>query len=145
MCFLDVYRRRMQKARQNGFKAHWTVTLGTDPTLRIQRLNESVKALRIGIDQVHALLPRTTPSLEQVAGLLEGPDATPTNRENSRRLRDLAQRLRDDQTEADRRWVEQRQQQREAEIERKLRIQRQVEAELQKRGIRLAPARQEAA
>lgn len=30
MCFLDVYRRNVQDARQNGLKAHWTPTLGAD-------------------------------------------------------------------------------------------------------------------
>ena len=146
MCFLDVYRRRMQEARQNGLKAHWTVTLGDDPTLRIQRLNESVKALRIDVDHAQSLLPGQTPvSLDQVAGLLEGPEASPQDVDTSRRFRDLAQRLRDSRVESDRCWAEQRQQQREAEIERKRQIQAQVEAELQRREIRTAATRQEAA
>ena len=146
MCFLDVYRRRTQEARQNGLKAHWTVTLGDDPTLRVQRLNESVKALRIDVDHAQSLLPGPVPvSLDTVAGLLEGPEASPQDVDTSRRFRDLAQQLRDSRVESDRRWAEQRQQQREAEIERKRQIQMQVEAELQRRGIRTAPVQQEAA
>ena len=146
MCFLDVYRCQLQEARQNGFKARWSVTLGVDPTLRVQRLNEAVAALKISADHAHSLLPSPTPvSLEAVAGLLEGPEASPQDVDTSRRFRDLAQRLRDSRVESDRRWAEQRQQQREAEIERKRQIQAQVEAELQKREIRTAPTQQEAA
>ena len=110
MCFLDVYRRRIQDARQSGSQAHWTVTLA-DPQLRIQRLSETVAACRIDADQARWLLPGPTPaSLAQVAGLLEGPDASPQDLTTSQRLRDLAQMLRDLRVESDHRWVEHRQQ-----------------------------------
>jgi len=146
MCFLDVYCRQVLEARQNGFKAHWTVTLGADPTLRVQRLNESVKALRIDVDHAQSLLPGPVPvSLDTVAGWLEGPEASPQDVDTSQRFRNLAQQIRDSRVESDHRWAEQRQQQREAEIERKRQIQAQVEAELQRREIRTATAQQEAA
>ena len=136
MCFLDVYRRRMAEAHQNGFKAHWTPTLGADPALRVQRLNEAVAARRIGIDQARSLLPGPTlGSLDQVAGLLEGPEASPQDLNTSQRFRNLAQRLRDDKTETDRRWVEQRQRQREAKAEQRRQQMTVIEAELAKRGI----------
>ena len=103
MCFLDVYRRRIQDARQSGSQAHWTATLA-DPQLRIQRLSETVAACRIDADQARWLLPGPTPaSLAQVAGLLEGPDASPQNLTTSQRLRDLAQMLRDLRVESDHR------------------------------------------
>ena len=140
MCFLDVYRRRIQDARQNGFKAHWTVTLGADPTLRIQRLQEAVAARRISSDYAHSLLPGpTTVSLDSVAGLLEGPDASPQDRQTASRFRDLAQMVRNMSAESDRQWAEQRQQEREAAAKQKRQAMAAAEAELQKRGILVAP------
>ena len=136
MCFLDVYRRRMLDARQRGNPAHWTVTLGTDPTLRMQRLNEAVAARRIDVDQARSLLPGQTPvSLDAVAGLLEGPEANPQDLNTSQRLRGLAQMIRKSQADADAHWVEQRQQQREAEAEQKRQAMAAIEAELARRGI----------
>ncbi len=136
MCFLDVYRRRIQDARQRGNPAHWSVTLGADPQLRIQRLSEAVAARRIDADQARWLLPGPPlASLAQVAGLLEGPDASLQERNTSQRLRGLAQMIRKSQADADAHWVEQRQQQREAEAEQKRQMQAHVEAELLKRGI----------
>ena len=136
MCFLDVYRRRMTEARQNGFKAHWTLTLGTDPTLRVQRLNEALAARRIGMDQARSLLPGPTlGSLDQVAGLLEGPDASPHDRNTAQRLHGLAEMVRDLRMESDRRWAEQRLQEREAEAEQRRQQRAAIEAELVKRGI----------
>ena len=136
MCFLDVYRRRMQDARQRGNPAHWTVTLGTDPQLRIQRLNEAVAARRIAVDQARWLLPGQTPvSLAQVAGLLEGPEASPQDDITSQRLRDLAQMLRDRRAESDRRWTEQRQREHTARAEQKRQVIAAIEAELARRGL----------
>jgi hypothetical protein len=140
MCFLDVYRRRIQDARQSGRRAHWTVTLGTDPTLRVQRLNEAVTARRIGMDQARSLLPGPTPtSIDHVAGLLEGPDASPQDLTTSQRLRDLAQMLRDLRVESDRRWAEQRQQQRESAAEQQRQALAAAEAELLKRELPTVP------
>lgn len=136
MCFLDVYRRRMQDARQRGNPAHWSVTLGTDPQLRIQRLNEAVAARRIAVDQARLLLPGPTPaSLDEVAGWLEGPEANPQDLNTPQRLHGMAQMIRQSQAEADRCWVEQRQQQREAEAEQKRQLMVTIEAELARRGI----------
>ena len=136
MCFLDVYRRRMQDARQRGNPAHWTVTLGTDPQLRIQRLNEAVAARRIAVDQARSLLSGPTPaSLDSVAGLLAGPDASPHDRDTSQRLHGLAEMVRNLSAARDRRWAEQRQQQREAAAEQRRQMIAAMEAELARRGL----------
>ena len=136
MAFLDVYRRRIQDARQNGLKAHWTPTLGTDPQLRIQRLQEAVAARRISADQARTLLPGPTPtSLDHVAGLLEGPDASPPEQQTAARLRDLAQMIRKIQADADADWAEQRQQQRESAAEQKRQVIAAIEAELARRRV----------
>ncbi len=146
MCFLDVYRRRIQDARQSGSQAHWTVTLGTDPTLRVQRLNEAVTARRIGMDQARSLLPGpTSASLDAVAGLLEGPEASPQDLTTSQRLRGMAQMLRDLRAESDRSWVEQRMQEREAEAEQKRQAIATAETECAKRGIHAVPLDQQKA
>lgn len=136
MCFLDVYRRRTQEARQNGFKAHWTVTLGADPTLRIQRLQEAVAARRISVDHAHSLLPGPTPtSLDAVAGLLEGPEASWQDITTSQRLRAMAELIRSNSAAAEQRRAEHRQQQREAEVEKKRQAMAAVEAELARRRV----------
>ena len=142
MCFLDVYRSRIQDARQNGFKAHWTVTLGADPTLRVQRLQEAVTAHRISADQARALLPGPTPvSLDSVAGLLEGPDASPAERQTASRFSDLAQLLRDLRVDSDRQWAEQH----EAKAETRKQALAAAEAELLQRELRTAPNPQQKA
>ena len=136
MCFLDVYRRRMQDARQRGNPAHWTVTLGTDPQLRIQRLNEAVAARRIAVDQARWLLPGQTPvSLDAVAGLLEGPDGASPDPTAVARLHGLAAMIRDHQAGVARHGAEQRQQQREAAAEQKRQVIAAMEAELARRGL----------
>ena len=146
MCFLDVYRRRTQEARQNGFKAHWTPTLGTDPTLRIQRLQEAVAARRISVDHAHSLLPGPTPtSLDAVAGLLEGPEASWQDITTSQRLRAMAEMVRNLSAAHDRRWAEQRQQEREAAAEQKRQAIAIAEAELLRRGVIPIPNPQKAA
>ena len=136
MCFLDGYRRRIQEARQTAKKAHWTVTLGDDPTLRVQRLNEAVTARRISADHAQSLLAGPTDtSLDQVAGLLEGPDASPHDRDTSQRLRGMAEMVRNLSAAHDRRWAEQRQQEREAAAEQKRQALAIAEAELLRRGV----------
>lgn len=89
-CFIEVYGRRVQAARERHEPARWTATLGTDKALRQQGVDQAVKLGRIGADQARALLPGpSTASLEQVAGLLEGPDAPPDAVSVSQRLRGL--------------------------------------------------------
>ena len=123
-CFLTVYARHIEDARQRNRPARWTVTLGTDPALRQQRLGEALEARRIGADQVRALLPGPAPaSLDQVAGLLEGPDASEQEAKTAERLRALAALLRAGSAEADARRAAERQQQREREAEQKREIQ----------------------
>ena len=123
-CFLAVYACHVEDARQRNRPARWTVTLGTDPALRQQRLGEALEARRIGADQVRALLPGPAPaSLDQVAGLLEGPDASEQEAKTAERLRALAAMLRAGSAEAEARRTAERQQQREREAERKRAIQ----------------------
>lgn len=101
-CFIETYQRHLQDARQNGIKAHWTATLGTDPKLRIQRLQEAVAARRISADHAHSLLPGPTPaSLDHVAGLLSGPDAPVSDRQASQRLREIAAMIRNGMHQAE--------------------------------------------
>lgn len=89
-CFIEVYWRRVQAARERHEPARWTATLGTDKALRQQGIEQAVKLGRIGADQARALLPGpSTASLEQVAGLLEAPDAPPDAVSVSKRLRGL--------------------------------------------------------
>ncbi len=119
-CFLTVYARQVADARQRHRPARWTVTLGTDPALRQQRLGEALEARRIGADQVRALLPGPAPaSLDQVAGLLEGPDASEPEARTAERLRALAALLRAGSAEAEARRAAERQRQREREAEQK--------------------------
>lgn len=94
-CFLEVYDRCVREARAAHVALRWTVTLGTDPTLRDQRITEAVHAKRLTRDHAVGLLSGPAPaSLEQVAGLLEGPEAPPEERQAAHRLRELAAMLR---------------------------------------------------
>lgn len=93
-CFLEVYSKHLAEARQRGNKPRWTVTLGTDPTLRTTRLQEAIEAGRIGTEHASSLLPGpTTSSISQIAGLLEGPGATPEATQVARGLRGLVDAL----------------------------------------------------
>jgi hypothetical protein len=119
-CFLTVYVRHVEDARRHGQRARWTVTLGTCPHLRAQRLTEAVRANRLSRDQMTALLPGPAPaSLDQVAGLLEGPGASEPEAQTAARLRALAALLRAGSAEAEARRAAERQAQREREAERK--------------------------
>ncbi len=146
MAFIDVYRRLVAEARQAGQMAHWTPTLGTDPTLRIQRLQEAVAARRISVDHAHSLLPGPTPtSLDAVAGLLEGPEASWQDITTSQRLRAMAELIRSNSAAAEQRRAEHRQQQREAEVEKKRQAMAAVEAELARRRVTAGGHPQQAA
>jgi len=115
-CFLDAYARAVNAAREQHQAPHWNVTLGTDPTLRPQRLHAAVAAGRLTADHARALLPGPTPAtISQVAGLLEGPDASAEELRTAERLRALAQLLKANSAEQEQRRAEQRQRQREAE------------------------------
>ncbi len=94
-CFIAVYETHVRDARQRREPARWTPTLGTCPQLRAQRLAEAVNAGRLGRDHVAGLLPGPAPaSIEQVAGLLEGPDAPRGAFDAAASLRGLAAMLR---------------------------------------------------
>ena len=119
-CFLTVYVRHVEDARRHGQRARWTVTLGTCPQLRARRLAEAVQAKRLSRAQMTALLPGPAPaSLDQVAGLLEGPGASKQEAKTAERLRALAALLRAGSADADVRRAAERQAQRERETERR--------------------------
>jgi hypothetical protein len=127
-CFIETYQRSVQEARQNGSKAHWTATLGTDPQRRIQRLQEAVAARRISADHAHSLLPGPSPaSLDHVAGLLSGPDAPVSDRQASQRLRELATMIRNGMHQAEDKRQSDRQRRIEAERQQKQAIARLIE------------------
>lgn len=93
--FIDAYARAVAAARERREPARWTVTLGADPQLREARLREAVAAGRLSADHVRALLPGPTPnSIEQVAGLLEGPAAGAEEAKSANVLREIAAMLR---------------------------------------------------
>lgn len=122
-CFLDVYTRQVAEARNRGFKARWTVTLGTDIKLREQRLQEALQARRIDFEQARSLLPGPSPlSLDQVAGLLEGPEAPKADVQTAGRLRALAEMLRGISAAAEQERAEEREVARLKEAEQKARI-----------------------
>ena len=122
--FIDAYTRAVAEARTRRTPARWTVTLGTCPQLRAQRLTEAVQAQRLTRAQVTALLPGPAPaSLDQVAGLLEGPDASAQEAKTAERLRALAAMLRAGSAEAEACRTAERQQQREREAEQKRTVQ----------------------
>lgn len=115
-CFLETYAKAVTLARQNNQPPRWTVTLGTSPALRAQRLKEAVQAKRLTTDQARALLPGPAPaSLDQVAGLLEGPSASEQETKTAERLRALATLLRAASSEAEARRERERQEQQERE------------------------------
>ena len=94
MAFRESYTREVEKARKIAVAPRWTPTLGTDPTLRQTRLREAAEAGRIGVDAVRTLLPGPTPAaISQVAGLLEGPDASAAEVQVASILRQTAQIL----------------------------------------------------
>ena len=123
--FIEAYTRAVAEARVRRTPARWTVTLGTCPQLRAQRLTEAVQARRLSRDQVTALLPGPAPaSLDQVAGLLEGPDAPRQDAATAQRLRALAALLRGGSAEAEAHRAAERQAQQEREAEQKRAVQR---------------------
>lgn len=122
-CFLEVYAREVTAARERHVPARWTVTLGSDQRLREIRLRQAVDAGRVGADHARSLLPGPdTDSLEQVAGLLEGPDAPRSDAETARRLRALAALLRRSRAEDEVRCQLERERQRAEEAAHKRRI-----------------------
>ena len=77
LAFRESYARAVEKAQKIAVAPRWTPILGVIPTLRKTRLKKATEAGRIGMDAVRTLLPGPTPhQIAQVAGLLEGPDAS---------------------------------------------------------------------
>jgi hypothetical protein len=140
-CFIDAYNRRVQLARERHEPVRWTVTLGTDRQLRQERVSEAIKLGRISADHAQALLPGpSNASISAVAGLLEGPDATPQEVEIAARLRGLVEIINaGSQAAEDRRLADQAQQRAREAAERT-----RVEAALKQRGISLDDTEQAA-
>lgn len=122
-CFLESYSRQVAESRQRGSKARFTVSLGTDTRLRESRLMEAVKARRIGFETARSLLPGVqTSSLGQIAGLLEGPEASSGDLKTAERLRALAAMLRSSSAAGEREREEAREDARIREAQTKARI-----------------------
>lgn len=140
-CFIDAYNRRAQLARERHEPVRWTVTLGTDRQLRQERVSEAIKLGRISADHAQALLPGpSNASISQVAGLLEGPDATPQEAAIAARLRGLVEIINaGSQAAEDRRKADQAHQRALESAERE-----RIEAALQQRGISLDDTEQAA-
>lgn len=96
MCFLETYRKAVQKARSERRGPKWSLTMGTDVERRKTALEAAVDAGRISADYARSLLPAPVASLEQLAGLLEhdGPKPEPSQPRLSARFRELAAQLR---------------------------------------------------
>ena len=132
-CFIDAFNRRVQLARERHEPARWTVTLGTDRQLREERIGEAVKLGRTGHDHAISLLPGpSATSIEQVAGLLEGPDATPDQQRVSRQLRGLLEIIRAGGSDAE----DRRREEREARQARESAEREKALAALESRGIK---------
>jgi len=100
MCFLETYRKALQRARETHNPPKWSLSMGTDPQRRAMVLQAAVEAGRISHDVAQSLLPPPAAGLEKVAGLLEqdGPPADPDPPSFSERWRDLAAQLRQSST-----------------------------------------------
>ena len=123
LAFRETYSREVENARKKAVTPRWTPTLGSNPNLRQSRLREAVEAGRIGVDAVRNLLPGPTPAaISQVAGLLEGPDASDAEARIGANLKQLAQILRNASAEAEQRRARERQQQRQDEAAKKAAI-----------------------
>ena len=132
-CFIAVYESHVQAARERHEPARWTATLGTDRQLREERIGEAVKLGRIGHDHAISLLPGpSATSIEQVAGLLEGPDATPDQQRVSRQLRGLLEIIRAGGSDAE----DRRREEREARQARESAEREKALAALESRGIK---------
>lgn len=93
-CFIETYARLVAEAKRAGIPARWSPTLGTDPALRQQRLNEAVQAQRLSADHAMTLLPALTSPSEPVAGLLAGPVSGEQAETLREQFRELAAHLR---------------------------------------------------
>ena len=101
--------------------------------LREERIGEAVKLGRIGHDHAISLLPGpSATSIEQVAGLLEGPDATPDQQRVSRQLRGLLEIIRAGGSDAE----DRRREEREARQARESAEREKALAALESRGIK---------
>lgn len=61
--FIERYERELAASRRAGIAAKWRPSLGSDPHLRHEAIEQAVRLGRIGVDHAHRLLP--------------APDATP--------------------------------------------------------------------
>lgn len=57
MAFLSCYRQAVQRARDAAKPIKWSISIGTDPTQRLQAMEEAVRLGRISHEYAQALLP----------------------------------------------------------------------------------------
>lgn len=69
MAFKESYTKLVSEARSKGTKLNWSVSLGHDPTLRQEAIEEAVKKNQISQRQAAKLLP--APTLQLTAQLKE--------------------------------------------------------------------------
>ncbi len=95
MCFLETYRKAVQKARSERRGPKWSLTMGTDVERRKAAMEAAVDAGRISADYAQSLLPAPVHSLEHLAGLLEHQRSKPEPGQPrlSARFRELAAQL----------------------------------------------------
>jgi hypothetical protein len=79
LAFVERYGRDMADARRAGARAHWFASLGTDPALRVQAVDQALRMGRITAEQADGLLPRLpgvidVPALEASAHEAASPD-----------------------------------------------------------------------
>lgn len=76
--FIERYERELTEARRAGVVAKWVASLGSDPTYRVQAVENAVRAGRIMREHATALLPSpdATPSREAVRLLESGVEKT---------------------------------------------------------------------
>ena len=100
MCFLETYRKALQRAKEARLPPRWQVSMGSDLERRKSALWAAVDAKRLSVDYVSGLLPAPPANLEHVAGLLEcgvtEADPNPDQPSFSQRLRDLAAQMHSD-------------------------------------------------
>ena len=63
MCFIEVYRREIERARTEGLRPRWTVSLGFDKEGQEAPIAEAVSRGRISLAHACALLPHRAETL----------------------------------------------------------------------------------
>lgn len=79
MAFLEAYRDRVRRARDDGTPVKWTVSLGHDPLQREQAISQAVEAGRITEEHAqrflpHYIAPSVVAKIANMQKLLRGRD-----------------------------------------------------------------------